>query len=259
MDFSFYEDKETNVKDDKNSISGEYYNESNDNNNEDVSTVSTDELEKNILMEKYDNLTYSETDRVNLIKKIEIYLTDPDLKKISNSKYHLHEYIGTQQNRKNLNNLDAKTLNYIYDELRDLSMSQGINDMAFKGYLTCNEIIETLMVKSNVDVEGYAHRLDNPMNKLLMKQITVDNFNYMSGRINPQYLLLFNTLNTMTATYSINKRKTAKVNNTPPQQSQPPKPQPSQPPQPQQQEQKNEMPQIKPELQKFIKNNSIQV
>lgn len=244
-DFNFNDNGTT----DSAEISGNYYDDK--------------DLEKNALMEKYDNINYTEAERVNLIKKIELYLTDPDLKKITNTKYHLQEYIGKQSNRKNLNNLDAKTLNYIYDELRDMNMNEGINDMAFKTYLTVNQLMETIIIKTSnnkIDVEGYSDALDNNINKMLMKQITVDNFDYFTGRISPQYLLLFNTMNTMTATYSRNKRK--KKNNDAQDSTQQPKQQPTQ--QHEQLPEKQHEPQIKNEnddkmdaIKKFINNNSL--
>jgi hypothetical protein len=242
-DFNFGED---------NNMSGEYYKDEQED---------TKEIEKRALMEKYDNVTYTEGDRVNLIKKIELYLNDPDLKKISNNKYHLSEYIGKQSDRRNLNKLDGKTLNYIYDELRDININEGLNDMAFKSYLTVNQIMETIILKSTnnkVDVEGYSDALDNNMNRILMKQITVDSFNYFSGSISPQYLLLFNTFNTMTATYSRNKRKKRNDNIKPlPQAQEPPQqvPQASQEPTQQVPQNNNQNDAVK----KFIEQNSLKV
>ena len=159
-------------------------------------------------LEKYD-IQYSKADKINLIKKIEMYLEDPELRKLVKDKIHLAPYIdlGSMKKKRNFNELDGRTLNWIYDELRDVSLNNALTDMAFKGYLSVNNVIETIAVSSGYvpELKGYSENLDTGMNRILMKQITIDSFDYFSGRISPQYMLMFNTLNTMSSTYKVNK------------------------------------------------------
>lgn len=164
-------------------------------------------------LEKYD-IQYTKADKINLIKKIEMYLEDPELRKLVKDKIHLAPYIdlGSMKKKRNFNELDGRTLNWIYDELRDMNLNNAMTDMAFKGYLSVNNVIETIAVSSGYvpELKGYSENLDNNMNRILIKQITIDSFDYFSGRISPQYMLMFNTLNTMSATYKVNKSKIKK-------------------------------------------------
>jgi hypothetical protein len=148
----------------------------------------------------YQDLEYTSDDRINFIKKIGMYMEDPQLKKICNSKLHLKEYL----NKKTLLSLDVKTLNWIYDELKNFSMTESLTELGFNTYLTVNNLIEASLCKFNVNVSGYSESLDNPLNRLLMKQITIDNFNYLSGYISPTNMLLINTSFAITGAYKNN-------------------------------------------------------
>lgn len=175
------------------------------------SAPSDEDLYEDCIKDKYKDIVYTKADRINLIKKIEMYLSDPELRKIVMKKIHLAPYIdlGSMKKKKDFNNLDGQTLNWIYDEIRDSSMNSLMTDVAFNGYIGINNFIESMAVGSGYvpELEGYSEKLDNPMNRTLVKQITIDNFNYFSGSLSPQYLLMFNTINCMSATYKVNKRK----------------------------------------------------
>lgn len=185
--------------------------DSGDNRPENGEETSDQDLYEDCIKDKYKDVVYTKADRINLIKKIEMYLSDPELRKIVMKKIHLAPYIdlGSMKKKKDFNNLDGQTLNWIYDEIRDSSMNSLMTDVAFNGYVGLNNFIESIAVGSGYvpELEGYSEKLDNPMNRTLVKQITIDNFNYFNGSLSPQYLLMFNTLNCMSATYKINKRK----------------------------------------------------
>ena len=173
--------------------------------------VGEEETYEDCLKDKYKDINYSKADKINLIKKIEMYLYDPDFKKMVKEKIHLAPYIdlSSMKKKKDFNELDGPTLNWIYDELRDSNMNSMLTDVAFNGYLSINNIIESIAVSSGYvkELEGYSEKLDTPMNRTLVKQITIDNFNYFDGRFSPQYLLLFNTMTCMSGTYKYNKKK----------------------------------------------------
>jgi hypothetical protein len=180
------------------------------NNQTDQNTTSeNEELNENLL--KYDEIKYTTTDRINLIKKIEMYINDPDLKKIAMRKIHIKEYLVKSK----LVKLDAKTLNWVYDELRNYDITSGLADTAFNGYITVNNIIEASLCKFKIDVSGYTETLDNYTNRLLLKQITIDNFNYMSGMLTPEYALGLNTIMSISGAYKTNilKKKEIKIEN----------------------------------------------
>ena len=158
------------------------------------------QIQENEDLLKYETMTYTDKDRVNFIKKIEMYLNDPDLRKIALRKIHIKEYL----TKTKLVKLDAKTLNYVYDELKNFDVTEGLSDAAFKGYLTVNNLIESALCKLNIDVEGYSDALDVTMNRILMKQITIDNFDYITGTLTPEYALILNTTMTITGTYKKN-------------------------------------------------------
>jgi len=159
-----------------------------------------DELNEDLL--KYDDINYTKSDRINYIKKIEMYLNDPDLKKLAMRKIHIKEYLVKSK----LVKLDVKMLNYVYDQLKDFDLTSGLSETCFNTYLSINNLVESALCKLNIDVSGYSDCLDNFPNRLLVKQITIDNFNYISGQISPEMALILNTGMVITGTYKNNRK-----------------------------------------------------
>jgi len=173
-------------------------------------TAEAEDEKAKIEQDAYKGRTYSKADKFNMIKKIDAYLSDPDLRKMVIDKIHLAPYIDlkSMKKRKDFNELDPATINWIYDELKNTSMQETISDFSMKGYVAINQLVEDIAVKSGYvpELEGYAQALDTRSNRILVKQITIDNLDYFSGKLSPQALLMIKTTACMMGTYSENKK-----------------------------------------------------